>query len=140
MEASQSKEVVRRLHRELLTSRDLATVDRFFAASFVSHNMPPGFPPGVAGVKQFFTMLRDAAPDVEVTIDELVGEDDKVAVATTISGTHERALFGVPASGRRMSVTGIDLVRLEEGLIVEHRGLTDTVGLIRQLGGAPPTG
>lgn len=138
MQARQSKGVIRRLHRELFASRDLATVDRFFAPDFVSHNMPPGLPPGVAGVKQFFAMLHHAVPDVEVTIDELVAEGDKLAVASTISGTHHGDLLGFPASGRRLSVTGIDLVRLEEDLIVEHRGLTDVVGLMRQVGGALP--
>ena len=99
--------LVRSLHAELLESRDLDTIDRYFARDFVSHNNPPGFPPGVEGVKRFFEMFRDAFPDATVTIDELVADGDKVAVATTLA------------------VAG--------GEIVEHRGLTDIVGLMRQL-------
>ncbi|MEA2450923.1 MAG: SnoaL-like polyketide cyclase, partial [Thermoleophilaceae bacterium] len=53
--------------------------------------------------------------------------------ATTTSGTHSGELLGAAPSGRRIAVTGIDLVRVEGGLIVEHRGLTDTVGLLRHL-------
>jgi steroid delta-isomerase-like uncharacterized protein len=131
--AQSNAELVRALHAELLGSRDLEVVDRFFARDFVSHNTPPGFPPGVAGVKQFFAMFRDAFPDAAVTIDELVADGDRVAVATTLTGTHDGALMGVPATGRRVSVTGIDIVRVAEGEIVEHRGLTDIVGLMRQL-------
>jgi predicted ester cyclase len=108
-------------------------VDRFFSHDFVSHSIPPGLPPGVEGVKAFFSLLRDGLPDIEVSIDELVAEGDKVAVATTISGTHERELMGVPPTGRRVAVMGIDLLRFDDGMIVEHRGLTDTVGLLRQL-------
>jgi steroid delta-isomerase-like uncharacterized protein len=126
-------ELVRRLHHELLTERELGVIDRFFAEDFVSHNNPPGFPPGVEGVKQFFEMFRTAFPDAAVAIDELVADGDRVAVATTLTGTHEGTLMGVEPTGRSVSVTGIDIVRIEGGKIVEHRGLTDIVGLMRQL-------
>jgi steroid delta-isomerase-like uncharacterized protein len=125
--------LLRRMHRELLGSRDLAALEEFFAPDFVSHSMPPGLPQGVEGVKRFFEMFRDALPDAEVSIDELVAEGDKVAIATTIAGTHEGELIGIAPTGRRVAVTGIDLVRIDGGRIVEHRGLTDMVGLMRQL-------
>ena len=124
-----------RLHRALLDSRDPDTVDSFFSAEFESHNNPPGFGPGLAGVKQFFAMFAAAFPDAQVTIDDLVAEGDRVAVATTLTGTHEGEVMGIAPTGRRVAVTGIDLVRIEQGKIVEHRGLTDTVGLMRQLAG-----
>jgi len=136
---SEAEELVRGLHRALLDSRDVATVDEFFAEDFVSYNQPPGLEPGAAGVKQFFAMFRDAFPDAQVTIDELVAEEDRLAVATTLTGTHEGELLGIAPTGRRVSVTGIDLVRVRDGQIVEHRGLTDTVGLLRQLGAAGET-
>jgi steroid delta-isomerase-like uncharacterized protein len=126
-------ELVRRFHTELLEARDPAVVDAFFAEGFVSHNNPPGFPPGREGVKQFFATFRDAFPDVTVAIDELVAEGDRVAVATTFTGTHQGELMGMAPTGRRVSVTGIDFVRVAGGQIVEHRGLTDVVGLMRQL-------
>jgi predicted ester cyclase len=108
-------ELVRRLHSELLSARDPDVVDSFFAREFVSHNNPPGFPPGVEGVKRFFSMFRDAFPDVEVEIDEIVAEGDRVAVATTFTGTHQGELMGVAPTGRRVAVTGIDIVRVVDG-------------------------
>ena len=138
MSTNENAELVRLLHRKLVESRDLDVIDEFFAEDFVSHNNPPGLPPGVAGVKAFFGMFKDAFPDVEVNIDELVAQSDKVVVATTTTGTHDAELMGVAPTGRRVSVTGIDLVRIEDGRIVEHRGLTDIVGLMRQLGVGQP--
>ena len=127
--------LVRRLHAEVLAARDPAVLDAFFAPDFVSHTNPPGFPGGVEGVRCFFAMFRDGMPDVDVTIDELIVDGDRAAVATTIRGTHTGELLGLPATGRRVEVVGVDLVRVRDGRIVEHRGLTDTVGLMRQLSG-----
>lgn len=131
--ADTNAELVRRFRVELLESRDPAVVDEYFAEDFVSHNNPPGFEPGRAGVKQFFAMFADAFPDATVTIDDLVAAGDRVAVATTTTGTHTGELMGMAPTGRTVSVTGIDIVRVAGGRIVEHRGLTDIVGLMRQL-------
>ena len=127
------RELIERLHAELFSSGDLATIDRFFAPDVISHDMPPGFPQGIEGVRMFFSAFREGMPDVRVRIDEIVVEDDRAAVATMIEGTHTGALMGIEPTGRRISVRGIDMVRVADGRIVEHRGLTDTVGLLRQL-------
>ena len=128
------RDLVRRLHTEGMATKDLAILDDYFAPGFVSHNRPPELPGGVEGVKAFFAVFRDALPDVDVTVDELIGEGEWVAIATTTRGTHTGSgLLGIPPSGRSVEVTGIDMVRVHDGRIVEHRGLTDIVGLLRQL-------
>jgi predicted ester cyclase len=99
--------LVRRLHAEVLAARDLGVVDEFFAPDFVSHTNPPGLPDDIEGVRRFFAMFRDAMPDVEVTIDELIVDGDRAAVATTITGTHTGGLLGLPASGQRVDVVGV---------------------------------
>src|SRR5215210_336921 len=114
------------MHSELLPSRDLDRLGEFFADDFTSHNMPPGLPQGLDGVRAFFQVFLDGLSDIEVTVDDLIAAGDRVAVATTTSGVHSGELFGVAPTGRRIAVTGIDMVRVD-GKIVEHRGLTDTV-------------
>ena len=127
-------DVIRRLHAEAMSTRDLAVIDAYFAADVVSHDRPPDLPPGVEGVRAFFAVFRDAMPDVEIAIDQLICEGDWVAVATTLTGTHTGGeLLGIPPTGRRVAVTGVDMIRVRDGRIVEHRGLTDTVGLLRQI-------
>lgn len=135
MAPEDNKRLVRRMREELLSARDLDRVDEFFAPDFVSHDNPPGLPEGREGVRAFFGMFQRAMPDVTVEIDQLVAEDDWVVAATTTRGTHTGELLGIPPTGREVAVGGIDMVRIDDGLIVEHRGLTDTVGLMRQLAG-----
>jgi predicted ester cyclase len=125
--------LIERFHRTLLDSREIGAIDEFVADDFASHSTPPGLPEGIAGVRSFFEILKDAFPDADLEIEQLVADGDWVAVASRLTGTHTGSLMGVEATGRRASVAMIDLVRVADGRIVEHRGLTDTVGLMRQL-------
>ena len=132
---SSSKQLVARMHEELLTARDPALVDEFFAEDFESHNMPPGFPPGRDGVRLFFGSFAEGLSDLEVDVDVVLAEDDLVAVRTTTRGTHTGPLLGIAATGRRLEIDGTDIVRVRDGRIVEHWGLTNTVGALEQVGG-----
>jgi steroid delta-isomerase-like uncharacterized protein len=122
------------MHADLLEQGDPRVVERYFAPDFVSHNLPPGFPPGSEGVRRFFTTFAQAMGDVRVSIDAIVAEGDLVAVRTTTHGTHTGVLFGIPASGRQLAIDGTDIVRVENGRLVEHWGLTNTVGALQQVG------
>jgi predicted ester cyclase len=109
-------------------------VDRYFAPDFTSHNLPPGFPPGIEGVRRFVTTFADALEGPSVTIDAIAAEGDLVAVRTTTRGRHTGALFGIPATGRELAIDGTDIVRVDGERIVEHWGLTNTVGALEQVG------
>jgi steroid delta-isomerase-like uncharacterized protein len=122
------------MHAELVEARDASKIDEFFAPGYVSHNTPPGWPGGVEGVRRFLEMFDEALPDLTVTIDVLVADDDLVAARTTTRGTHRGPLLGIPPSGRPVEVDGTDIVRIQDGRIVEHWGLTNSVGLLQQVG------
>ena len=122
------------MHAELLAARDPAVVDRYWAPDFHSHDMPPGLPQGPEGVKRFLAQIADALPDADVSIDVLLSDGDLVAVHTTTTGTHRGRLFGLPPTGRRLAMGGSDIVRIADGRIVEHWGLTDVAGVVRQAG------
>jgi steroid delta-isomerase-like uncharacterized protein len=130
---SDPREVVRRLYEAAFQAPDLTIVDEVFADDFVSHTRPPELPEGPQGVRDFFSVLRDALDDLELSIDEMVAEGEWVAVATTTCGNHTGELLGIPPTGRRVRISGVDMIRVRDGRIVEHRGVTDNVGLLRQL-------
>src|SRR5437764_1381191 len=82
-------------------------------------------PPGIEGIRNLFATLHNAFPDAHVTLDDVLAEGDKVVVRSTLSGTHQGTFMGIPATGRHVSITGIDIVRMRDGKMVEHWGNED---------------
>jgi steroid delta-isomerase-like uncharacterized protein len=89
-------------------------------------------------VKQVVSLYRRAFPDVHFTVDDMLATGDKVITRWTGQGSHLGALRGLPATGRKVRVSGISIDRLANGLIVETWMNWDTLGLMEQLGAARP--
>jgi predicted ester cyclase len=80
-------------------------------------------------------------PNLRVVIEDMIaGEDGKVAVRYTLEGTHEGELFGVPPTGKRLSIKSISVERVSEGKIREHWRVTDSLDMMQQLGVVPEQG
>lgn len=133
-----NKALIERMHSELVQGRDGSRVEQFFAPEFVSHSMPAPLTPDRVGVRRFMEGVADALPDLSVDIDVMVAEGDLVAVRSIMRGTHRRELMGVPPSGRRVAIDGIDILRIADGRIVEHWGLTNVLGFLEQSGRLAP--
>jgi predicted ester cyclase len=91
------------------------------------------------GARESAKAAQSAFPDLRVTLDDIVAEGDKVVARWTATGTHKgpgkHSLLGtVKATGRALSVSGITILRFENGQVVETWGLTDELGGARQLG------
>lgn len=124
---------------DLVNTGELDALDQLVdTARYQGHIPFPAPAPGFAGEKQLYATMREAMPDLVFTVEDLVAEGDMVAGRGVIRGTHTGAeIFGVPPSGRRIQWTGIDVARLEGGLIVERWLEADGLGLMQQLGVLP---
>lgn len=108
-----------------------------FAENAVDHDPAPGQGAGREGFKQFFDALTTAFPDAHIEPEQMVVDDDNVAVAYTLTGTHEADFNGVAPTGRKIEVRGLQIGRFEDGKIVERWGSSDELGILKQLGAAP---
>src|SRR6266581_1562898 len=99
MGVEENKATVQMFYDEVLNRGNLDVIDKMTAENYVDHTAPPGMPPGREGEKQWFTMLRAAFPDGQTTIDDIIGEGDKVVVRATMTGTHQGDFMGIPAMG-----------------------------------------
>ena len=89
---------------------------------------------GLAGLESLLTAYRQGFPDLELVIDEMFGDEDRVATAFTFTGTHLGELMGVPATGKSVSVHGTIHSRVDGGRIVEEWELLDLATMYVQLG------
>ena len=93
---------------------------------------------GPAGYLAIIGMMRGGFPDIQWTLEEMVAEGDRVAARFTMRGTHRGTFFGVPPTGKTIAVQAMNFYRLSGGKFVEERGQPDMLGLLQQIGAAPP--
>ena len=137
MSSEENKAKTRRFMEEVLNKGNMQVVDELIAPNFVEHDPFPGQAPGVEGLKQAMVALRQAFPDLHVTVDEMLSDGDKVVIRSTMKGTHKGNFMNIPATGKQISVEGIDIVRISNGRAVEHWGVTDNLTMMQQLGLVP---
>jgi predicted ester cyclase len=142
MSAEENKAVVRREFEEILNhTGNLDAADEIIAPNYVSHEPTSGETRGIEWAKQFAATYRQAFPDLQNTIEDMVAEGDKVVVRFRGRGTHQgdTEAFG-PPTGKRMEITGITINRLSEGKIVEAWTNVDALGMMQQIGMIPEPG
>lgn len=83
------------------------------------------------------TMQFMAFPDMNVTVHDIIAEDDKVVTRFTVNATNEKPFMGIPATGKRIKLDAISIYRLSGGKVVEGWWLGDMLGMMQQLGGLP---
>jgi steroid delta-isomerase-like uncharacterized protein len=134
----QNKAIVREFIDGLFTKGDLAAVDIYLAEDFVNHDPRFGGTSDREGMRGASAMFRAAFPDWHSDIDHLIGEGDLVVEQFTASGTQQGEIMGVPATGRTVTLRGIQIFRIRDGHIAERWGRLDDVGLLGQLGLVDP--
>jgi len=140
MATEEIKNVARRLYEainEAVRSGNMGQLDKIVAPNMTDHNPVPGQATGLDGVKQAFSMFRSAFPDWHMTVEATIAEGDMVACRVTARGTHKGTFAGTPATGKQAVQSGIDILRIADGKVVERWGSFDDLGLLQQLGAIP---
>ena len=137
-----NKALVRRWFKEVWNEGREATIDELFAESGVAYGLGDGEAEvrGPAQIKPFVHNLRNSFPDIQIAIQDIMAEEDKVMVRVAIEGTHSGSGLGVPPSGRRVRIGGIVVIRVSKGQLVEGWNSWDQLGLLRQIGALPAAG
>lgn len=119
---------------EAVNSGHLEALHEVFASNVVDRDPASDQEPGPAGFIHFFTGFRAAFPDLTIAVEQLVADEDNVAIAYTITGTHQGDFLSIPATGRPIKARGMQIARFENGQIVERWGSSDQLGILQQLG------
>lgn len=117
-----------------INGSDLDLLDTVLSPDVVVH-APLVSPGGREGFKQFLLDIRRAFPDAYLRVQDFVSAPDTIYWRWTLEGTQEAPFFGIPASGRRIEVDGVNIDRINRGVIIEHWSFWDPASLSRQLRG-----
>ena len=130
-----AKALVRRFVESDLNTPDAALTDEIVAPDFFDHTNPPGMQEGRQGHRAIVALFHRAFPGLRFAIeDPMVAEGESVAFRLTMRGVHGGEFFGIPPTGTEVTVGGTHILRLSDGMVAEHWGNNDDLGMMRQLG------
>jgi steroid delta-isomerase-like uncharacterized protein len=123
---------------DMLNAGDIDGFGELLADDFVEHEETPGLAPPREGVMDFFRMYRTAFPDLRMDPQDVLVSGDKVVARVRATGTHQGEFMGIPATGKRIDVQLVDIVRFaDDGCAHEHWGVFDAMTMMQQLGVVP---
>ena len=140
MSMEENKAVTLRILDEVWSKGNLDVIDEVVDVNYVYHEPYAGEIRGHEGLRQLVTMYRTGYPDLQFTSEDLIAEGDKIVQRWSCVGTHQGELMGLPATGKRTTTKGINIIRYEGGKVVEEWSNWDALGWLQQLGVVPPLG
>ncbi|MFY9613815.1 MAG: ester cyclase [Candidatus Dormiibacterota bacterium] len=132
-----TEDLVRRFIEGDVNTPDGALTDEIVAENFVDHTNPPGMQHGRDGHRAILALFHSAFPGLKFEIDDIFVGGDRVGLRLTMRGTHKGDFFGIPATGKDVTVEGTHVLRIADGQVAEHWGTNDDLGMMRQLGAIP---
>jgi predicted ester cyclase len=127
----------RRFYEEVINQQKWATFNEVVGTSYVGHSLPAQLSPDREGLKSFIGAFHKAFPDGQLTIDQMIVEENTIATRLTFRGTQTGEFQGLAPTGKKVTVPALDMARYEGGKLVEHWGGPDQLTLLQQLGLLP---
>ena len=134
---SENKALLQRWFDEVWNRGRAEAIDELFAADGIAHGLsddPQNPLTGPAGFRPFFEAFRGAFPNIQVVVEDLIAEGDKVVARCSVRGKHVGDHLGFAATNAPVEFNGIAIVRIRDGKIVEAWNNFDFTTMNRQLG------
>ncbi|MDF7648354.1 ester cyclase [Pantoea sp. Acro-805] len=129
-----NKTLVKRFNQQVIAEGDRHAFDDLVAEDFINRSAPVGAANDRESLwRTFDQILRPAISQLQVIIEDQIAERDWVTTRKTLTGLHTGTLFGVAASGKAVSISVIDMVRIANGKYAEHWGLNTLAQVVNQL-------
>ena len=135
--SEENKQLIRRWFDEVWNNGRADAIEEMFDENGIAHGLSddPSNPiKGPRGYRPFYTTFREAVPNLKVIVEDTVAEGDKVAARCSVRGKHEGEFMGRAATQAPVEFTGITIVRIENGKIVEAWNNFDFMTMYKQCG------
>lgn len=130
----QNKVLVRRYIEEVVNTGNVDRIAEFISSDYIEVHDNIEHPIGVEGAKEHILGVRRTYPDLHVTIEQQIAEGDWVVTRITARGTHQGAWLGMKPTGKAVEITGVNIDRVADGLIVEHGGAANLLEPFLEIG------
>jgi steroid delta-isomerase-like uncharacterized protein len=132
-----NKALVQRWFDEVWNKGRAEAIDEMFDEYGIAHGLSedPANPiTGPRDFRPFHTLFREAFPNMEIVVEDMIAEGDKVAARCSVRAKHEGEFLGRSATESPVEFTGMTIVRIDHGKIVEAWNNFDFMTLHRQVG------
>lgn len=137
--SEENKAVVGKFYEEVFNKGNINAIDQICDPKVVDHTPAPGQSgKGVAALKESMAELRAGFPDLKITVEDVVAEKDIVVARFSAVGTHKGTFMGAPATGKKISVQGLDMIRVKNGKAKEVWHYGNEGMALMQIGVKPP--
>jgi steroid delta-isomerase-like uncharacterized protein len=117
-----------------LRLRDLEGYLALYSNSVIHHGYSSRIRPGVQGLREHYTALLKGLPDLRIEVEDVIAEGEKVAHRFTFFGTHRGEFLGVPATGKQISASGMQINLFSGGKCIEVWSVHDSYRFLAQIG------
>ena len=138
MSVEENKALYRRWFEEVVTRGNLGLANELVGPDYVLHFPGVEAPVDLEGHKQLVSMFRAAFPHWEESVEDVIGDGDRVVIRVVGRGTHQGEFQGIAPTGSHVTASGVGIARIENGRIAEAWAEYDALGLLQQLGALPP--
>src|SRR5947209_18982154 len=94
---------------EMFTTGNYDNLNKYIADNYVEHQLMPGQEQGLAGLKKMMAGFHAAFPDMKFTTNHITADSNWIWAHFTMSGTNTGSFMGMPPTGKKVSVDGIEL-------------------------------
>ena len=124
---------------DIINSYEFDRLNEVMASGVKDHDPADDQGPGPEGFAKWFTQFHSAFPDFKIAVEHMLADDDNVGFAYTITGTHGGPFNGIPATGKKIKVRGMQISKFNsDAKIVERWGASHEVGILQQIGAVKP--
>lgn len=135
--SEENEELVRRLTEEVWQNENFDVIDELVAEDYVLHD--PSMPEEIRGPDGYREMAEMGAGIVDgsISIDQMISTDDMVVSRWTQQGTHTGEMAGVEPTNEEVTITGIDISRIEDGKLAESWQEVNMLNMLMTIGAIP---
>ncbi|HEX4945705.1 MAG TPA: ester cyclase [Blastocatellia bacterium] len=137
MSTTEENKTIARRYVDVWNQHDPAALDTVFAANAVRHDPATGVATGIESIRTIMQALLTAFPDLLITIDQALADEDCAILRWTATGTHNGDFQGIPPTGKPINVKGNSVYQCANGKMLAEHSIWDTLGLLKQLGAIP---